>query len=187
MRHAGVIFDLDGTLVDSRLDFDAMRAETGCPEGIGLLEYADSLPPGEAQRVHEIVHQHEMAGATAAVWIPGAEAWLRALQAASVPTAILTRNSRPATELTLSRLGIEVEHVLTREDCRPKPDPQGLLMIAAAWGLPCEKLVYVGDFLYDLQAARAAGMHAWFYDTGMHPEFAPLADRVIRDFDTLLA
>lgn len=187
MRHAGVIFDLDGTLVDSRLDFDAMRAETGCPEGVGLIEYADSLPPPEAARVRGVVHQHEMAGAASAVWIAGAEAWLRNLQAAQVPTAILTRNSRDATALTLSRLGIEMEHVLTREDCRPKPDPQGLLMIAAAWGLPCQNLVYIGDFLYDLQAARAAGMQAWFYDTGEHPEFAPLADRVIRDFDTLLA
>ncbi len=38
-RFAAVLFDLDGTLADTRLDFTAIRAEVGVPEGIGVLEY----------------------------------------------------------------------------------------------------------------------------------------------------
>src|SRR5690606_25445099 len=99
----------------------------GCPEGAGLREYAAGLTENDAARVHRIIHEHEMAGAMAATWIPGAQNWLSALRAQLLPTGILTRNARPATALTLSRLGIDVDIVLTREDCLPKPDPQGLL------------------------------------------------------------
>ena len=38
-----MLFDLDGTLADTRLDFTAIRAEVGVPEGIGVLEYLDRL------------------------------------------------------------------------------------------------------------------------------------------------
>jgi beta-phosphoglucomutase-like phosphatase (HAD superfamily) len=39
-----VIFDMDGTLVDSPLDFDAMRREIGCPPNRGLLEHIAAAP-----------------------------------------------------------------------------------------------------------------------------------------------
>ena len=42
----GIIFDLDGTLVDSRLDFDAMRHEMGLPTGIPILEGLAAIPDG---------------------------------------------------------------------------------------------------------------------------------------------
>lgn len=186
MAPRGVIFDLDGTLVDSQLDFAAIRAATGCPEGLGLLEYAEGLTDDAAAQVHRTIHQHEMAGAMAATWIPGADQWLAALRKQGLPTGILTRNSRAATTLTLSRLGIDVDIVLTREDCLPKPDPDGLLRIARQWALPCDALVYVGDFRYDIEAARGAGMQAWFYDTGRHSHFGDAADRVFNDFHALL-
>ena len=38
-RFAAVLFDLDGTLADTRLDFTAIRAEVRVPEGIGVLGY----------------------------------------------------------------------------------------------------------------------------------------------------
>ena len=186
MAPRGVIFDLDGTLVDSQLDFAAIRAATGCPEGIGLLEYAAGLADDAAARVHGTIHEHEMAGAMAATWVPGADTWLAALRKQCLPTGILTRNSRAATALTLSRLGIEVDIVLTREDCLPKPDPDGLLHIARQWALPCDALVYVGDFRYDIEAARRAGMQAWFYDTGRHSHFGAQADRVFGHFNELI-
>ena len=74
MRYKAVIFDLDGTLVDSRLDFAAMRAETGCPEGMGLLEYQAGIEDVERRnQVREVIYWHEMSGAKQATWMPGAE------------------------------------------------------------------------------------------------------------------
>jgi phosphoglycolate phosphatase-like HAD superfamily hydrolase len=68
----GVIFDLDGTLVDSRLDFDAMRAEIGIPGRQPVLEYVEKLPPGDfKERCWSILERHEMEGARIATLMPG--------------------------------------------------------------------------------------------------------------------
>lgn len=82
-----VIFDLDGTLVDSRLDFSAMRAELQAPEGVGLLEYIDGLPTADARSAalppehcayvgdfHFDIEAAERAGMTPVLYAPGGKA-----------------------------------------------------------------------------------------------------------------
>ncbi len=39
----GIVFDLDGTLVTSNLDFSLIRSELGCPDGLDVLAYVDQL------------------------------------------------------------------------------------------------------------------------------------------------
>ncbi|MGB2337256.1 MAG: HAD family hydrolase, partial [Alcanivorax sp.] len=51
----GIIFDLDGTLVDSRLDFAAIRAHLNCPPDMGVLEFIDTLPASEQAAAHGVV------------------------------------------------------------------------------------------------------------------------------------
>jgi beta-phosphoglucomutase-like phosphatase (HAD superfamily) len=53
----GLIFDLDGTLVDSRLDFEAMRREMELPAGTPILEALEDLPAHRAERCREILHR----------------------------------------------------------------------------------------------------------------------------------
>ena len=181
-----VAFDLDGTLVHSALDFDAMRAETGCPPGMGLLEYLGTLTdPDAVCRGHRVIERHELAGARDSTWMPGAQSLLAGLRALGLPTAILTRNMRPAVELVRERLGLDVDVVVTREDCAPKPSPDGLHRIADALSVPVRQLVYVGDFLYDLQAARAAGALACLYLQNGNAHYAGHADWVVSHHDQL--
>jgi HAD superfamily hydrolase (TIGR01509 family) len=182
----GVIFDLDGTLVDSRLDFVAMRRETGCPEGTGLLEYLAGLASPEArQRTAAIIDRHEMAGAAAATWMPGARQLLEALCEQEIPVGIVTRNSRSATELTLRTLEAPTMDLVTREDARPKPDPDGLLQLAARWNIVPAELAYIGDFRFDLEAAAAAGMRSALYLQPDNRDYAHLADWSFTHFDEL--
>lgn len=183
----GIIFDLDGTLVDSGLDFAAIRRELACPEGVGVLEYIESLPEGVRLAAEQVVFDHERRGAARAEWMPGARECLQCCQQRNLPTAILTRNARAMADLTLSRLGIQVDMLLAREDCPPKPAPDGLLHIAAAWELPPANLVYVGDFLYDLQAARRAGMIGCFYDPKQTCHYQAEADWHLAGFEQLTA
>jgi len=179
-----VAFDLDGTLVDSRLDFAAMRAELGFPDGIGLLEHLATLSDPEAvAQAWLVIARHEMQGAECATWMPGADALLGRLRARGIPTAVLTRNMRPAVDRVRERLGLDVDLVLSREDCAPKPAPDGLLHIAAGLAVRPAQLVYVGDFLFDLQAARAAGAVACLYRSGDNGRYAAFADWVIDHFD----
>jgi HAD superfamily hydrolase (TIGR01509 family) len=184
----GVIFDLDGTLVDSRLDFPAMRAETGCPAGTGLLEYQAQLASAhERQRMGEIIHRHEMSGAMSASWMPGAQALLARMDQAAMPIGIFTRNSRQAAGLMIESLGIPCTDLVAREDAAAKPDPEGLHLLIDRWQLPLSGLLSVGDFHYDLEAASNAGVIACLYDPLGDSPFREQADRVIRHFDELLA
>ena len=183
----GVLFDLDGTLADSRLDFSAMCVEANLPVGTPLLEYLTALGDCEESRnLRSIIERHEMTGAERATWIDGAEALVNQLFDAGVPMAIVTRNMRSAAEHTVAKLDIPVSLLVTREDCLPKPDPEGLLMVAERWDIPVAALAYVGDYKYDMLAATNAGMLGVLLQNGRNAEFANLAGVAITKFDELL-
>src|SRR5262249_28272726 len=130
----GVIFDLDGTLIDSALDFDQMRADMEFAPGQFILETLEALPEGPRKvRCREILRAHDQRGALAATMVPGARELVDELARLGIPQAILTRNSRAMTELALRRLGLHFSQVLTREDAPPKPDPAGLVATCRAW------------------------------------------------------
>jgi len=181
-----VVFDLDGTLVDSGLDFNAMCDELGLPHGTAILEHIDRLECSDARRsVEDVVRKHELEGARRATWMPGAKACIDALHDLGMPMAILTRNMREATELTLMSLEIPIELVLTREDCLAKPDPEGLYLIADHLGIPCAEMVYIGDYLFDIQVAANARMPSCLYRNEKNAHFGDLANWVIDHFDEL--
>lgn len=179
------MFDLDGTLVDSGLDFAAIRREINFPEGIGLLEHLATLPPAEQAPAAAVIERHELAGARGARWMPGAEEFIQQLAAAAVPTAILTRNSRAAVAATHAALGLPDIPVIAREDAPPKPDPGGLLQLAGRWGIPATALLYVGDYLFDLQTASNAGAKSALYLSDKNLHYADQADHVFHDFAEL--
>ena len=64
----------------------------------------------------------------------------------------------------------------------PKPDPAGVQLIAERWGLPSHEIIVIGDYLFDLQAGRRAGMRSVLFAPGECPPFASEADFVLRDF-----
>ncbi len=176
----GVIFDLDGTLIDSRLDFEQMRSDMEFEAGQLILETLESLPEGERKgRCREVLRRHEYQGAMSAIMIPGALELLAELDRRRIPQAILTRNSREMTDLALRRLQLVFSQVLTREDAPPKPDPQGLHMICRNWRIDARDVVFVGDFHFDVIAGRRAGMATILYAPGPRPEYAHEADFVI--------
>lgn len=182
----GVIFDLDGTLVDSRLDFDAMRLEIGLPRGMPVIEGVLTLPDGEKQRGWEIVERHERIGADTATVIPGVLKLLDELRKRDVHVAVVTRNGRSFACETLTRLRLPIELVMTRDDAPPKPDPQAIINILDAWRLPAARTTMVGDFRFDLEAGRAAGTRTVLYSAECTEEelaaWRPLADLVVPSF-----
>jgi HAD superfamily hydrolase (TIGR01509 family) len=182
----GLIFDLDGTLVDSGLDFAAIRRETGFPEGEGLLEHLQGVTdPALKAEAEAIILRHELAGARRASWMPGAGELLQRLRRAAIPIGIVTRNNRQAAQMMLNTLAIPCDYLVAREDAPAKPHPGGLLAIARGWNLDPVQLVYVGDYVFDMQAAHNAGMLACWYDGGRGLSYADQADLVIQHFDGL--
>ena len=179
----GIIFDMDGTLVDSRLDFDAMRHEMGLPVGTPILEALAVAPEGAArEQMLRTMQIHELRGADEAVLFEGVIEFLHHIDRRGIPAAVLTRNSRESTDRTLNRLNLSFSQVVTREDAPPKPDPAGVQLIAERWGLPTCEVIVIGDYLFDLQAGRRAGMRSVLYAPEQIPDYANEADFVLRHF-----
>lgn len=182
----GIIFDLDGTLANTHLDFQKMCRDAGLPAGTQILEHCASLDDQEkVSQILSVVERHELHGANRAEWILDAKDMLIRFRAADIPMAIVTRNMRAATEITIDKLGIPIDLVITREDCVPKPDPAGLLLVAKQWNIAPERLVYVGDFKFDLMAARNAGLFSCLILNQRNNEFCHMADKVIKNFKQL--
>ena len=179
----GIIFDLDGTLVDSQLDFEAIRRDMGLPSQTPILEALNRTPPGpDLDRMQAVLHDHELRSAHRATLFEGVAEFLQWVDERPWPRAILTRNSRECTEIVIDRLGLQFSCVMTREDAPPKPDPAGLLAICPQWQLPPAAVVFCGDYLFDLQAGHRAGMRTILFAPGNLPEFANQADLVVRTF-----
>jgi len=162
----GIIFDLDGTLVDSALDFDAMRAEMGIASGAAVLEAIADLPPEEAARCHVILHKHEHEGGLKAVPIAGAAEFVRRADELGLHRALWTRNSRAVALATIERLRMPFEIVVARDDAPPKPDPTAVFELCRRWGIGASEVAVVGDYVFDIEAGRRAGSRTVLYTAG---------------------
>lgn len=155
------VFDMDGTLTVAVHDFAAIREALEIPPEDDILTHLAALPHEEATAKHAWLLEHERDLAIASKAAIGAVELVRELSARGCRLAILTRNARELAHVTLEAIGLAdcfpVEHILGRDEAAPKPDPDGLLQIARAWGVAPSELVMVGDYRFDLDCGRAAG------------------------------
>lgn len=182
----GVIFDLDGTLVESALDFSQIKQQLGCPVKFDLLDFVADLPTQQQQEhANNIILEHETHDAINAKALPNMHTLLATIAQLKLPAAIVTRNSKAATATKLQQNNIKMDVVLTRECYPAKPAPDALLAIAAMWDIDPRSLIYVGDYLYDIQAAKNAGMTSVFINHNKHHEYESQADVVVNNLQQL--
>lgn len=172
-------------------DFEGFKRKVGLPVELPVLEGIALRPADEREALLDAVHRWEMALADEARPNPGASALLDGLTRAGRPVGILTRNSRETAWRTLIAAGLDrfftPEVVLGRHDAAPKPAPDGVLRLLAGWGAAPSIGVMVGDWRFDLEAARAAGVRAIWLDVDRTGEFVDLADRVVHSLEELSA
>jgi HAD superfamily hydrolase (TIGR01509 family) len=180
MAIKAVIFDLDGTITEPFLDFEAIRHEIGlAPEAGTLLEAMDKMTPRQKRRAMDIIEHHERRAVEESTLNAGAKAMLDKLRASGIKIGILTRNKRSNAIAIAKKHNIEFDAIFDREDGPVKPDAFGVFRLCKLFDIaPAESMV-VGDYLYDLLAAKAAGAvavllknHPKAVDFAKHADFA---------------
>lgn len=184
------VFDLDGTLTLAVHDFDALRRELGLPLGRPILEALAERPAEEAAGLMTRLDALEAELVTATGPAPGAASLLTALEGRGCSTGILTRNSFENARATLEHCGIArhfpSNDVIGRDEAQPKPSPDGIARLLRRWAAPPSSGVMVGDFRYDLEAGRAAGVVTVSVDPSGRHEWASLADLCVDSLEELL-
>lgn len=181
---AAVVFDLDGTLIDSRGDIIAaanhalaMMGRRALP-GQVIVRYAGDGARSLCARAAQLPEDAEEVDALLIAfvdhytrhpidftrWMPGAQDALEGLSAISeLSLAICTNKPRVTTEAILLALGVRTrfQEVIAGGDLpEKKPAPGPLLHLAQLLGVGPERMVMVGDGTQDVQCARGAGVRA---------------------------
>ena len=190
MRFQAVLFDLDGTLIDSAPDLAGTGNDMRIARGLAPLPYESFRPmvgagargmvgialqvvPADAEFPalrDEFLARYEQRMTQLTCVFGDIGPLLAELQARGMPWGIVTNKARRFTEPLVRSLGLHANAAtVISGDTTPhaKPHPAPLLEAARQLKLDPQQCVYVGDDLRDVQAGRAAGMGtvaaAWGY------------------------
>lgn len=178
-----VLFDLDGTLIDTAADFvriiqamcreakrplvDAATIRTQVSEGARAmvkLVYPE-LEPNDAEFLQ---HRQAFLDCYAKQIVVDTDLFtgmyplLEMLESNDIPWGIVTNKPRSLTELLLAELNLteRCAVLVCPEDVKhTKPDPEPMYLAAKQLNIPSEKIIYVGDHPRDIDAGRAANMY----------------------------
>lgn len=184
MKFKAVIFDLDGTLIDSLADLantlNTVLTRNGLPThdintvrylvGYGMNELVRKALPPDLQYQQELLERlmQEMLEYYAEIWMdntrpyPGIAELLNWLDTTPIKKGVLSNKSDRFTKLCVEKLFMHWTF-----DCVTghhsgitlKPDPQGVLLMADEMDINPAKILYAGDSEVDMQTANAAGMY----------------------------
>jgi pyrophosphatase PpaX len=178
MRYETVLFDLDGTLIDSgalilasfkhatetvlgrTYPDDVLLANVG---GHGLDHQMRIFDEALADELVRVYREHNLSIYAKVTMFAGVESVLGRLEGEGRRLGVVTVKSRPTVQLTFEvlPLGRYFGAVVTGDDtARHKPHPEPLLRALNELQADPATAAYVGDSPFDIQAARAAGMAA---------------------------
>lgn len=195
MKYRLIVFDWDGTLVDSHSAIAECMQEASrelglaIPEreraahviGLGLHDAMRIVAPDlPAQRYPEFIDAYRrnfLAREDVMRPFPGMQELIDTLQGQRRTLAIATGKSRRGLDRALKATGLEGRFHASRcaDETRPKPHPAMLLELMAQLNFSRQEALMVGDTSHDLQMAAAAGVDAVAVSYGAHPREGLLA------------
>ncbi len=192
-----VVFDLDGTLVEFRLDYAPIRREA-----IELIDHVDEIPKGMVSseisifgmldkismylngkedseiviknlrnELSKIADKYEMNAAQTTKMIPGAKETLQEIRSHQFKIGLFTTSGKAAMNHILERFDMQrfFDACVARDDApKVKPNPSHLNYVLEILGSAPGQALVVGDTTLDIQCAKAAGVRSVGVLTGVH-------------------
>ena len=204
MKYRLIVFDWDGTIVDSassiaeciRQSARDMSLPVPSTErashviGLGLHDSLRlAVPELQAHQYPEFVanyRRHFLAREDSMALFPGMEDVLSALSKTHT-LAIATGKSRRGLDRALAATGVGQYFASSRcaDETNPKPHPAMLLELLEEFGLSRNQILMIGDTSHDLEMARAAEVDAVAVTYGAHPEEGLRACKPLNCFSTV--
>lgn len=208
IRRRAVLFDLDGTLLESRLSIRDTLNRVLAENRLQPFTRADmdrligtplrgilAERTGDAALIEAMAHRYRAAynetGWVTVTIFPGLLDIIHGLRRRGVLVATVTSKGQQETETLFADLGITdlFDCVVGDDDVRPlKPDPAPVVAACEKLGVPPEAAVMVGDTTFDIHSARAAGAYAVGVLWGIHDRAtlqAAEADATVADAPAL--
>lgn len=151
-----IIFDMDGTLTESYINWLDLRAKIKCPAEQTIIQYIDNLPAKQRKRARDILIAKEWEAAQHAAIRTGAVALIDALRARNFKLGLVTNNHGAAMRCVIARLNRAFDVALCRDDGPIKPDPHLICLTLQTLGISPSEAIGIGDSRYDLRACAAA-------------------------------
>lgn len=186
-----ILFDLDGTLLDTARDLVAALNHVRAGEGMLPLEVAPlafavsrgamglieaGLPVADddlnLSRKQQLLSFYRANTYTDTIPFPGVEAMLAKLDSMAIPWGVVTNKPTELSQLVMHESGFaERSACLVCGDtlARAKPWPDQLLLACEKLQVEPENTIYIGDDQRDMQAAEAAGMPGYHVSWGYGP------------------
>jgi len=189
MKYQLLIFDWDGTLMDSEAQIiacvEAASKDLNLPQpdketirniiGLGLKEAINTMFPGHSsdicQQIAERYQYHFLtADPASSTLFSGVINMLNDLKKRGYWLAVATGKSRPGLQKVLNDSGLKQTFHATRcaGDTASKPNPQMLYELLDELGIESSQALMIGDTVYDLQMAKIADMPALAVSYGVH-------------------
>jgi phosphoglycolate phosphatase len=186
MMLKAIVFDLDGTLIESTIDYEKMSQmvrELLTNEGVSLDNPNDRrrtyqvIQAGEKalvdlgvapakiadlmKRIESVMNSVELEGVHLSKPIKNVHETLGEIKSRNLGIGIATRGCHEYAmkSMELTGINIYIDRMLARDDVTyPKPDPRHLLEVITCLGVTPDTVLYVGDSNTDLKTAEAANV-----------------------------
>jgi HAD superfamily hydrolase (TIGR01549 family) len=149
------IFDMDGTVFTSHLDWLKIREKLNIPPGGNILEEIYKDNQVDNKRL-EILENFEKENTLKTQPINGISDFLVFLKKENISTILITNNNRENTHYLLDKFHLDFDLVVTRELKLWKPDPEAFFYAMKKTGYPPGETISIGDSHYDVKASQRA-------------------------------
>ena len=155
-----VIFDLDGVLINSPLDFNIISREIfGVVDSQPILEKIEALGNEEEKmRAHQILEGHEKKASFRAELTCGVRELFTFLEKRQIKKAVVTRNSRQTVKIVSEKFGFSFDVIVTRQDAPPKPSAEPILLACRKMKVSPQATLFLGDYEFDMLSGWRAGV-----------------------------